>query len=299
MKEHFLHKRFSKESMKLIDHANSILDDYAGQGYRVSLRQLYYRFVAQNLIENSSSSYQSLGRLISEARLAGYVDWDTIEDRGRRVVAPTYWDGPADILEGSARAFKLNKWENQKKHVEVMVEKQAMEGIFIPVCQEYDVPFHMNKGYSSSSAMYEIGKRLQERSQLAHKDIIIIYAGDHDPSGVAMTDDVLERLQMFSQCDITVLRIALNMKQIERYNPPPQASKETDSRTPAYIERFGTDKCYELDALEPSVLAGVLRASIKAQVDEVQWKKDLARERDIKDDLQSIADQYRSDHSAM
>jgi hypothetical protein len=54
--------------------------------------------------------------------------------------------------------------------------------------------------------------------------------------------------------DLKVCRLALNMDQIERYNPPPNPAKLTDSRANGYIARYGSSS-WELDALEPTVLA--------------------------------------------
>jgi hypothetical protein len=56
--------------------------------------------------------------------------------------------------------FQVDKWADQDWHVEVMVEKQALEGVLIPVCERLDVPFSANKGYTSLSMLYEAGKRI-------------------------------------------------------------------------------------------------------------------------------------------
>ena len=61
--------------------------------------------------------------------------------------------------------------------------------------------------------------------------------------------DVIERLAFYARADIEVRRIALNMDQVRAYAPPPNFAKETDSRYAAYVERFGTTACWELDAL--------------------------------------------------
>ena len=55
----FLSTRFQKTSVALIDIANQIIDDYATQGiFELSLRQVYYRFVARNVIANTYNSYR-------------------------------------------------------------------------------------------------------------------------------------------------------------------------------------------------------------------------------------------------
>jgi hypothetical protein len=291
MKEKFIDKDFNDANYRLIVWADRTLNEYVEQGYRVSLRQLYYVGVSQNLYPNDVESYKRLGNIIADARLAGLIDWDAIEDRGRVPRVPTVFQTGKEALWQATSRFRLNSWEDQPKHVEVMVEKSALEGVVAPICNKYKVPFHANKGYSSASALYEVGKGLQERAHRG-KELVIIYAGDHDPSGVHMTTDVHERLTMFSGSQITVYRVALNMKQIERYNPPPQFSKPKDSRTESYIKRFGRSECWELDSLTPSVLSSIIEASIRAQIDFDKWDKSVEREMEIKDYLQTLTEDF-------
>lgn len=76
MKEKFIDHKFSASSLVLVDTANGILNEYRAMGYRLSLRQLYYQLVARDYIENSQKSYKRIGNLVSDARLAGMIDWD-------------------------------------------------------------------------------------------------------------------------------------------------------------------------------------------------------------------------------
>jgi len=286
MRELFIDKEFKPESMRLVGLISGILDEYLREGYRLTVRQVYYQLVQSNAVPNDRNSYNRVKELISDARLAGYLDWNAIEDRGRKPYEVTTWESPEHIIRAATERFKIDKWEDQPNHVEVMIEKDALSGIFLPVCEKWDVPFHANKGFSSSSALYHLGKKIQA----CNKHVYIIYAGDHDPSGVQMSQDLLDRLQMFSQSRITVMRIALTMKQIERYNPPPQFAKTQDTRTPAYVSRFGTDKCWELDSLKPRILAEMTEKAIISLMDMDKWQKAVEREDDMKDHLQNIVD---------
>lgn len=178
MKEKFVEHNFSKSSLVLIATCNNILEEYRNQGYRLSLRQLYYQLVARDYIENSVKSYKRTGDLVSNARLAGLLDWGMIEDRGRETNVNPHWDTPREILKSAAYSFKMDRWLGQPSYVEVFVEKDALSGILLPVCSELDVRFTANKGYSSSSAMYEASKRLI-RAYKKGLDIHVIYLGDH------------------------------------------------------------------------------------------------------------------------
>lgn len=291
MKEQFIEKKFRPAALTIIQTCNEIISAYTAEGYRLSVRQLYYQLVSRNVIENSKSSYDNLVAIMTDARMAGLVDWDAIEDRGRQPVTIPHWTSPREIIATAAEKFRIDKWLDQPAHVEVMVEKAALEGVLIPVCNELDVTFHANKGYSSVSAMYEVGKRLQERHHIGKKKLYVVYCGDHDPSGMDMSRDVADRLALFSQCDVTVLRVALNMKQIERYNPPEQFAKQTDSRWDVYQEKYG-DKSWELDALEPKVLAGIVRSAVLSVRDETKWNAAVEREEEMKAHLQSLIDGF-------
>lgn len=294
-KEAFITKKFSPANEALIIKINAILGEYQLQGYRLSLRQLYYQLVARALIENTVQSYKRIGGLVSDARLAGLVDWAMIEDRGRNLVQNAHWDSPAHIIRIAARQFQIHKWEDQPYYIEVMVEKDALSGVLEPVCAELDIPITANKGYSSSSAMYEAAKRLKRR-QDEGKQVTIIYLGDHDPSGIDMTRDVDDRLAQFARTSrIEVVRIALNMDQVEQWNPPENPAKETDSRFADYAALFG-ESSWELDAVEPRTLASLVRTAVFERRDVDLWSRAVAREKLMKLEMEKYAEQAEEEN---
>lgn len=294
MKEKFIEHNFNAASLTLIDTANNILNEYRGMGYKLSLRQLYYQLVARDYIENSVKSYKRIGGLVSDARLAGLLDWNMIEDRGRETVIPTAWKSPAEIVRAAAAQFRVDRWMGQPCHVEVMVEKDALSGILEPVCRDLHVRFTANKGYSSSSAMYEAGKRIADAIFKYDRNVHVFYLGDHDPSGIDMTRDIRERLAMFSESiKIETHRLALNYDQVEQWNPPENPAKETDSRYQAYAEEFG-ESSWELDAVEPRTLADLVRDGIEDLIDQEQWDDVMQEEERMRNELESFADDYEA-----
>lgn len=293
MKQAFITKRFSPSAYEMIDTINQILDEYKAQGFRLSLRQLYYQLVARAYVENTVNSYKRVGNIVSDARQAGLVDWDMIEDRGRETVSVGHWSSPADIVRAAANQFRIDKWKDQPYHIEVMVEKDALSGVLEPVCRELDISITANKGYSSSSTMYEIGQRLLNLHCL-RKDILIIYLGDHDPSGIDMTRDVVDRLTMYSELDegdLEVVRIALNWNQVEEWKPPENPAKQTDSRFASYAAKFGQSS-WELDAVEPVQLAGLVRGLVQARRIDSLWNKAVEHENRMRADLMAFANTY-------
>ena len=94
-----------------------------------------------------------------------------------------------------------------------------------------------------------------------------------------MTRDNAVRLELFARQNVEVRRIALNMDQVRRYNPPPNPAKMTDTRANDYVARFG-DESWELDALRPEVIDQLIRDEIGSLIDDEIWNEDIERERE-------------------
>jgi hypothetical protein len=110
----------------LITLLSSIASDYAADGMKLTVRQLYYQCVACDWIENNEREYQRIIRLLTDAREAGLFDWAAIEDRGREVVMRTCWESPADILSAAASSYHEDRWNTQDTRVVVVLEKAAL-----------------------------------------------------------------------------------------------------------------------------------------------------------------------------
>lgn len=273
-------KRFSADRQDLIDKANVIIAEYAAQGFELTLRQLYYQFVSRDFISNDLRSYKNLGDVVNDARLAGLIDWNAIVDRTRNLQSLSHWENPESIVSACAGQFRLDKWANQPYRVECWIEKDALIGVIEGVCNELDIAYFSCRGYTSQSEMWSAAQRLK-RYAAKGQTPIVLHLGDHDPSGKDMTRDIIDRLYEFSRQVIQVDRLALNMDQIEQYNPPPNPAKTTDSRASAYIAEFGNES-WELDALEPRVIADAIRRATYSYRDADKWS-----------DMQSKEDQHR------
>lgn len=285
-KERFLSKKFSSGSLQVIDQANRIIAEYQAQGFVLTLRQLYYQFVARGLIPNKQTEYKRLGSIISDGRLAGMIDWNAIEDRTRNLEKVATWGSPAAILDVAASSYRRDFWARQKVRPEVWIEKEALVGVIEPVCTEFGVSYFACRGYSSQSEQWRAGKRIFDNAKDFQQRTLILHLGDHDPSGIDMTRDNRDRLTLFSRagglgslCDVK--RLALNMDQIEEQNPPPNPAKETDSRHSSYAAQYG-DESWELDALNPEFIDGLIRTEIEAVIDRKKWNVEKDRqEREI------------------
>lgn len=274
--EKFIERRFSEASLGIIEQANAIIQDYREQGFTLTLRQLYYQFVAKDLLPNKMSEYKRLGSIVNDGRLAGLIDWAAIEDRTRNVERTATWDSAEEIVGAAADSYKEDLWQGQLYRPEVWIEKDALVGVIEPVCDKFRVPRFACRGYSSQSEQWRAGKRF-ERVKAEGLIPIILHLGDHDPSGIDMTRDNRDRLTLFAYEDVEVRRLALNIDQVRRYRPPPNPAKETDSRSTRYTEKFG-NKCWELDALDPPVIARLIENELEDLIDLSMWEPAQVRE---------------------
>ena len=119
----------------------------------------------------------------------------------------------------------------------------------------------------------------------------MLHLGDHDPSGIDMTRDNRERLNMFAESRVEIRRIALNMDQVETYSPPPNPAKLTDTRANDYIAAFGSES-WELDALEPRVIDQLIRDQVAAEMDHEIMREAKERQNAARAKLQDLADNW-------
>lgn len=289
MKIAYQSKKFAVPTLAIIAQANEIIAAYAAQGYDLTLRQLYYQFVSRDLISNRQSEYKRLGSIINDARLAGMIDWDSITDRTRNLKSNSHWKNPADIVKICASQFAIDKWADQPVRVEVWIEKDALSGVFDRICNEEDVPYFSCRGYTSQSEMWAAAMRHKRHERNGQK-VILLHFGDHDPSGIDMTRDIQERLEMF-ETRTEVRRLALIMDQIREYGPPPNPAKDTDARFSGYVEEYG-DESWELDALEPAVLADLVAVNVAALRDQDRWDASNSRQTLDRALLQAVSDRW-------
>lgn len=290
MKIKYIEKRFSESSLRTIKLANQIIDEYTKQGYELTLRQLYYQFVARDLIPNKDKEYKKLGAIINDARLAGEISWTAIVDRTRNLQGNSHFDSPSEIIDNCAGWYQRDKWDGQEFRVEVWIEKDALVGIAERICRELDVSYFSCRGYTSQSEMWAAAMRLHRYAKKHGQTPVIIHLGDHDPSGIDMSRDIADRLALFMG-GMEVNRVALNMDQVEKYNPPPNPAKITDSRAQGYIKIHGGES-WELDALDPKILTNLIKKTVLSYRDEDKWDEAVELENEHKQQLRDIAEQH-------
>lgn len=266
---------------------NNIINEYLEDGYKLTLRQLYYQLVSRGVIPNEDREYAKLSRLLKEGRMAGIVDWEAIEDRLRVPKLP-YWvfDIP-DAMDDTIKQYRLDRMKGQDVYIEIAVEKDALSNVLWRVTSYYHIKLMVNRGYSSCTTMYDTFNRMK-RAHMDGKTPIILYLGDHDPSGLDMIRDIKDRLAEFGIVP-EVEQIALTGEQIRKYQPPPNPAKVKDPRAKWYIERYGRTS-WEVDALNPKILHQLLIDKIEALIDVDLFKSMIAQEESDKSTLREIKD---------
>lgn len=279
-------KNWTGKKRKVFDNIQVIVEDFKSQGYRMTLRQLYYQLVSKDIIPNKQSEYAKLSTLLTEARLYGLIDWDFIEDRIRVPKIHGQWQDIPHIVDSAIASYRRDRWQDQDNYVEVWVEKDALSGVLLPITEKYHVHLMVNRGYSSASAMHDSALRFRKQEKNG-KQTFILYLGDHDPSGMDMVRDIQDRMQIF-RSDVDVKRIALNMDQIKLFNPPPNPAKISDPRAKDYIDKFGGTS-WELDALSPKDLTTLLDTEIPNLMDVDKYNYWCRLEQYEKEQLEQVA----------
>ncbi len=289
---------FHPPTRKIIEQANEIINDWRAKGYSLTLRQIYYRFIALDWFpaswidpeynakhklppttKNTIKNYKKLGEILSLARIGGLVDWDAMEDRTRNLLGLRHWGSPEEAVKWVADQYRIQKDWKQPWRIEVWIEKDALLGIFERVCTEadIDVVYISLRGHNSQSEMWSAAQRINAYYEQTGQETLILQFSDHDPSGIDMFRDIRTRLRMF-HCNAIVRRMALTIGQVRKMKLPPNPAKETDSRFKVYQERFGNES-WELDGLEPDALAGLVRRGVASVRNAEAWTKEKAREK--------------------
>jgi hypothetical protein len=276
--------KLNSGEIEQIAYMNDIIDEYMAQGYTLSVRQLYYQLVARAYIANTLENYTNISKLVTKARMAGLVDWDAIEDRGRVPHVAYYANSVSKRLQDALHNFEVNRQYGQDNYIEVWCEKDALTGILEPITRYYHVPLLVNKGFSSATAIYQGANRFKEAKE---HDCILLYFGDHDPSGLNMiNEDIPKRLIEF-EVRVQIKHIALTTEQVRRYNPPENPAKISDTRFKKYEKEFGGSS-WEVDALKPEILDSLLRQEIEACMNMNVFNKTLRYEQGLRDEFESL-----------
>jgi len=299
--------RYSLTPTETVEVALEIAREYLADGLVLTLRQLYYQFVARGYMPNGQNVYKRLGSVLTDARFNGEFPIEWLEDRGRNTGDGDWATNDDNVdaalveSEKALRSFpywylRRSRWWNQPKIVSVWVEKEALAGVFEDPCNDLGVALFPCKGYPSVSALWAWHKEIVETRATFEMELgfapdpVILYFGDFDPDGWEIPRSALRNLHKLQALEgdyfnIELERLALNMNQIQQFNPTPFPAKLTSARYASYVEEHGIDDAWELDALDPRVLRQLIHDGVGSHFDESVHRFNEGEIADLRDDL--------------
>lgn len=234
--------------------------EYLSEHNPMTVRQVYYRLVASQIIENTRSRYQAVSRALVSARLNGEIPWEWMEDRTRKPRQVQMWGDLPEFIEAVRRSYRRDVWGGQPEYLEAWLEKDALSGIFEDALKPYGATLNVGRGFDGWDSIKNAANRYGDG-----EGVSVLYFGDFDPSGEAMVYSLRDRLGQLG-CFPEITKCALTYEDISRYRLPPDPAKTSDSRYEAFVERWG-DLAVELDALPVDVLRGRIVSEVEARMD--------------------------------
>src|SRR5262249_2375257 len=155
------------------------------------------------------------------AREQDIIPWEWIVDETRSLEKVSTWDNPEQYARCVARSYRRDFWNQQPVRVEVWSEKGTVRGVLQPVLDHYAGGFRVMHGFASATAVYDVAQDADGR------DLIALYVGDYDPSGLFMSEeDLPARLSRYDGDHVELTRIALTREQVTGLPSFPATDKQ-------------------------------------------------------------------------
>jgi hypothetical protein len=231
-------------------------------------RGVGYKLFARGLIPSmAKSEMQRVYRLLRLAREQGDIPWEWIVDENRTLERTPTWDDPADYARATVRDYRRDFWNQQPVRCEVWSEKGTVRGVLQPVLDEYAVGFRVMHGFSGATTVYEVAQDDDGR------ELIALYVGDLDPSGMFMSEeDLPNRLSKYEGDHVELRRIALTQEHVGGLLSFPATDKRKDPRYKWFVANHGR-LCWELDAMDPNDLRDCVEHAIIDLIEPVAWQQ--------------------------
>lgn len=277
----------SPRSLALIEAASTILAEIQPATVRAVCYRLFTRGVIASMSKNETNRVSTQ---LTWAREQGVMPWESIVDETRAPERVNAFADPKDYVETVKRAYRRDRWTDQPEWIEVWSEKGTVRGTLRPVLDGYGVTFRVMHGYASATAVMQAAQdSLRGEGQ---KVLTAFYVGDHDPSGLHMSEvDLPRRLEDYGG-DVDLIRLALTREDTVSGLPFfATETKRRDARYRWYVDRYG-GRCWELDALSPNLLRNRVEQALVARLDRVAWERAAVTERAEVESLATILDAW-------
>jgi hypothetical protein len=227
----------------------------------------YKLFTAGLIPSMTTNEMQRVYRLLKGARERGEIPWEWIVDETRALERTPVWDDSAEYARCVAQSYRRDFWNQQPIRCEVWSEKGTVRGVLQPVLDRYAVGFRVMHGFSSATAIYDVSQ------DDGGRELIALYVGDFDPSGLFMSEkDLPARLADYDGDHVTLSRIALTQEHVRGLPSFPATDKRKDPRYRWFRFNYG-DRCWELDAMDPNDLRDCVENAIEELIEPEAWER--------------------------
>jgi hypothetical protein len=270
----------ARASLDLIE----AMRDIAASVQPVTGRGIGYKLFTAGLIPSmSTNDMQKVYRLLRIARERGFIPWSWIVDETRELERVSAWRDLKQYARAIAKSYRRDFWDQQPCRVEVWSEKGTIRGVLKPVLDEFAVGFRVQHGFTSATAVNDVAEDDDGR------DLIVLYVGDFDPSGLYMSEhDLPQRLAEYGGDHVRFMRIALTSAQATGLPSFPASDKRKDPRYPWFNRHHG-ERCWEIDAMDPRDLRDCVEREIKRYIEPVAWARCEAVNAAEQESLQTFA----------
>jgi ParB-like chromosome segregation protein Spo0J len=262
------------------------------QFWPLSLRQVHYRLLNDpplihvskpaSRYANDEKSYRAAGDVAVRARLEGLIPFETLSDETRPFTSWETWLNAGDFateqMEGLLRGYSRDLQQSQPRHIEIVAEKLTVRGIVEGVAMEYHIGVGVARGYASIPSRHDLVRRFK---QSGRDQLVLVMLTDFDPEGENISESFTRSLRDDFGVDedqITSVKVALNPEQIKRFGLPKRTlAKESSSRCKKFTAKHGSG-AWELESLDPDVLASELRNALDHIIDREAFEHERRRE---------------------
>jgi hypothetical protein len=258
---------------KTLQRMNAIREIAEGR-QPITVRGIAYALFIRGMTDSMATrNTQMVSRLVTQMREEGSLPWEWIVDNGRPVCATPSWDDPEAFMDSVLSQYRKDYWSHQPYDVRLWSEKATVAGTLAPVRKRYGVPFQFLKGFNSATEAYKAAQSNFHSS--SRYESILLYIGDHDPSGLYMSEvDLPGRLERYGG-QAVIQRIALTSDDGPALDLPsfPVEDKRTDPRFKWWEQNGFGPRCWELDAMDPNLLRLRVEQAILEYIDLIAWKR--------------------------
>jgi hypothetical protein len=149
----------------------------------MTIRQLFYRLVSDETIQNMQLDYQRVSRLMAKARREDRCPYEYIVDRSRPIYEPNVWRDAAGYARSVKRGYRKDYWAMQPNYVEIWSEKDSVVGSIQDLTDELGVIVRVGRGFQSVTRVNDIAEHL---NNIDKDRKTVLYLGDWVPRSLSI-----------------------------------------------------------------------------------------------------------------